>query len=215
MRIRRELRAHADAGRATDMQSYVKSSMPCLGVRVPVSRQIALEGAGGIGELTTLIGIALRLWDEAEYRDERYAAISLLTARQAHGQLDALEPLRRMIEEGAWWDLVDMAAKPAGAILRAHRTVATPIVHAWANDADLWLRRVAIISQLGAKAETDTDLLAFAVEQNADDPEFFIRKAIGWALRDFARHDPRWVQDFVRSHALSPLSRREALKHIG
>jgi len=82
-------------------------------------------------------------------------------------------------------------------------------------DAGRWLRRVAIISQLGRSDRIDLELLAATVEPNLADPEFFIRKAIGWALRDAARRFPDWVRAFADVHPLSPLSRREALKHLG
>ena len=91
----------------------------------------------------------------------------------------------------------------------------TPTVRAWATDEDRWRRRTAVICQIGAKEGTDTALLAAAIEANAADRDFFLRKGIGWALRQHARTDPQWVRDFVAGHDLSPLSRREALKHLG
>ena len=91
-----------------------------------------------------------------------------------------------------------------------------PTVAAWATDEDRWLRRTAVICQVGAKDRTDVSLLAMAVEANLDDRAFFLRKAIGWALRQHARTDPAWVLAFVEVHVdpLSGLSRREALKHL-
>ncbi|OMQ14038.1 DNA alkylation repair protein, partial [Modestobacter sp. VKM Ac-2676] len=89
-----------------------------------------------------------------------------------------------------------------------------PVLRGWARDPDRWLRRSAVIAQLGAKARTDTALLAEVIEVNAGDPEFFVRKAIGWALRDHAKTDPAWVRRFLAEHELGPLSRREAAKHL-
>jgi len=86
----------------------------------------------------------------------------------------------------------------------------------WADDEHLWLRRSAVICQVGAKERTDPVLLADVIEPNLSDRDFFVRKAIGWALRDYARTRPEWVKTFVSSHeSLSGLSRREALKHLG
>ena len=121
-----------------------------------------------------------------------------------------------IIRTGAWWDLVDGVAHRPG------RPVAGPPgrtdagARRWSRDEDFWVRRAAITAQLGAKAATDTDLLAAVIEANLEDPEFFIRKAIGWALRQYARTDPAWVQAFVRRHwdELSPLSRKEALRNL-
>ena len=90
-----------------------------------------------------------------------------------------------------------------------------PVLREWAHDPDLWIRRTAILAQVGAKERTDRALLTDVVEPGIADPDFFARKAIGWALRDFARTDPEWVREFVAARPdLSPLSRREALKHL-
>jgi 3-methyladenine DNA glycosylase AlkD len=90
------------------------------------------------------------------------------------------------------------------------------VLRRWSTDADFWIRRAAITAQLGAKSATDRALLAAVIEPNLADSEFFIRKAIGWALRDYAATDPDWVRAFAARHgeALSPLSRREALRKL-
>jgi 3-methyladenine DNA glycosylase AlkD len=114
--------------------------------------------------------------------------------------------VRHLIVTGAWWDYVDEIATkllPTGIDLRA-----------WAVDDDMWIRRAAILSQVGDKADTDADLLRDVIEANSHDRRFWITKAIGWALRDYARTDPQWVRDFVTSHELAPLSVREATKHL-
>ena len=119
---------------------------------------------------------------------------------------------------GAWWDHVDaVAIALLGPILRHDRSAVEPIVRTWIHDPDRWRRRTSIIIQNGAKAETDTALLADAILASIDDRDFFLRKGIGWALREYAKTDPDWVRAFVDAHEarLSPLSRREALKHLG
>jgi 3-methyladenine DNA glycosylase AlkD len=124
---------------------------------------------------------------------------------------------RHLVVTGAWWDVVDdVASHLVGDVLAGHRRGATPTIRAWAVDADLWLRRTAVICQLGHQAETDLDLLRLAIEANVDDPSFWLRKAIGWALRQHARTDPDWVRAEVDrlGDRLSGLSRREALKHL-
>jgi 3-methyladenine DNA glycosylase AlkD len=121
-----------------------------------------------------------------------------------------------IIRSGASWDLVDGVAHRLCALLQAHRQEVTPVLLGWAEDEDFWFRRAAITAQLAAKAHTDTALLARVIEANLADREFFIRKAIGWALREYAKTDPGWVVGFVERHgrSLSPLSRREALKNL-
>ena len=216
--IRGELRAHADPHRAHGMQAYMKSSMPCLGVPVPTVRRLARAAAVRYppGDLDDLRQSAAALWRSAEYREERYAATELTGLRMATGRLEFMDLWREMIVTGAWWDHVDAVAHRIGALLLAHRDHMTPLIRDWARDPDRWLRRSSIICQLRLKSRTDVSLLQEVITVNAADPEFFVRKAIGWALRDYARTDPDWVRALVADQVavLSPLSRREALKHL-
>ena len=122
--------------------------------------------------------------------------------------------IEHMVRTGRWWDVTDELAHRVSDLLDADPVRTGALVRDWSTDDDLWLRRLAIIAQLGRRADLDRDLLADVIEQNADDREFFLRKAIGWALRDAARSDPEWVRAFVAAHELSPLSVREAAKHL-
>ncbi len=216
--IRLELHEHADPALAPGQQAYMKSAMPFLGVRVPEVRRIVKSAArshppADVGDLE---GSARRLWDEATYREERYAATALTGMRVAVGSLDVLNLLEHMAVTGAWWDHVDEVAHRVGTVLAVHPDEVEPVVRRWIASDDLWLRRVAIICQLERKEDTDLTLLTAAIEAASDSQEFFLRKAIGWALRQHAKVDPGWVRDFVeeREHMLSGLSRREALKHV-
>jgi 3-methyladenine DNA glycosylase AlkD len=213
--IREALRATADPALAPGQQAYMKSAMPFLGVRVPEARRLAKEAAGGIGDPDLLRDAALDLWRGAAYREQRYAAQALMALRPLRGRLDLLEVHEEMIRTGAWWDHVDEVAHRLADLLDAHPAELSVELRVWADDEDLWIRRAAIIAQLGRKDRVDRALLTDAIEANIADPEFFLRKAIGWALRDHARTDPDWVRAFVDAHpGLSPLSRREALKHL-
>jgi 3-methyladenine DNA glycosylase AlkD len=217
--IRADLRAAADPARAPQMQAYMKSSMPYLGVPLPATRLIAKRALAdhspsGVADLAAT---ATDLWRTAEYREERYAATELTGVRIASGRLELLPLYVEMIVTGAWWDHVDGVSPRIGALLLAHRSEMLPQIRQWAVDPDRWLRRSSIICQLGLAGRTDVDLLTEVIVANLGDREFFVRKAIGWALRQYARTDPDWVRAFVRTHeaALSPLSRREAMKHLG
>ena len=107
------------------------------------------------------------------------------------------------------------ASRLVGPALRADPAAVTPVLRTWARASDRWLRRTAVICQLGAKHGTDLALLTEAIEANLDDSDFFLRKGIGWALRQHVRTDAEWVRAFVATHpALSPLSRKEALRHL-
>jgi 3-methyladenine DNA glycosylase AlkD len=197
----------------------MRSAMPFLGVSVPDVRRLTRDVARRhpIASRPGLECIVRELWDDAEYREERYAATALLDIRAVWAlRSPELLPLHReLIVSGAWWDHVDELARRVGELRVGWPDVITPELVRWTIADDLWLRRVSIICQLGARQRTDLDLLTTAIEANAASAEFFLRKAIGWALRDYARSDPDWVRTFVSAHELSPLSRREALKHLG
>jgi 3-methyladenine DNA glycosylase AlkD len=130
----------------------------------------------------------------------------------------ALIPLYdELVVTGAWWDLVDeVATQLLGELLLRDPAALAPVLRAWARDADPWRRRTALVAQVKAKGRTDLALLSDCIEPNLRDPDFFMRKGIGWALRAYSAVDPAWVQSFCETHAtaLSPLSRREALKHV-
>ncbi|SDM09027.1 DNA alkylation repair protein [Microbacterium azadirachtae] len=214
--IREALRAAADPALAPGQQAYMKSAMPFLGVRVPDARRLATQAARGIDDVDELRDAALDLWRASGYREERYAAQALMALKPLRGRLDLLDVHEEMIRTGAWWDHVDEVAHRLADLLDSHPAELAVELRVWADDEDLWIRRAAIIAQLQRRDRVDHGLLSDVIEANLGDEEFFIRKAIGWALRDHARADPDWVRAFVDAHpSLSPLSRREALKHLG
>jgi 3-methyladenine DNA glycosylase AlkD len=203
------------------MQAYMKSSMPYYGVRAAAMRAackrvFARRPLATCGEWRSEV---LDLWRNATHREERYAAIELLLLKR-HRECwsPRLMPvLEEMIVSGAWWDLGDGLAHVVGELLRAHPDDLRSVMSTWSEDPNLWKRRVSIICQLSFKGETDLDLLYGNIRPNLADRDFFIRKAIGWALRQYAWTDPKEVRRYVRTHEqeLSGLSRREALKNIG
>jgi 3-methyladenine DNA glycosylase AlkD len=219
-RIRRELRAGADPERAAGAAAYLKvaenGGLPLLGVRRPEVRRITRASATAHpATADALTDVARSLWDTAAYREERYAAQDLLGLRWARGRLDLLNLHRHMAVTGAWWDHVDEVAHRIADLLDAHPAETAAVLRVWRSDDSMWLRRLAIIGQLGRGDRVDLVLLTDVIEPNVADPEFFVRKAIGWALREVARWNPGWVRAFAQTHELSPLSRREALKHLG
>jgi 3-methyladenine DNA glycosylase AlkD len=128
-----------------------------------------------------------------------------------------LDLYRHLIVTGAWWDLVDeIASHLVGDVLASHRAEVTPVIRQWAVEGDPWLRRTSVICQLRHGAGTDLDLLRQAIEANVEDTSFWLRKAIGWALRQQAKTNPDWVRAEVDrlDGRISGLSRREALKHL-
>ncbi|RLK49156.1 DNA alkylation repair protein [Microbacterium telephonicum] len=212
--IRAALREVADPARAPGQQAYMKSAMPFLGVPVPESRRMARALAKDVTDGDVLADAASALWDEATHREERYAALALLALPPLRRDPALVALLERFTVEGAWWDFTDELAHRVAELLDTDPVPMAAQVRAWAHSPDMWLRRLAVIAQLGRRERVDRMLLADVIEANLDDGEFFIRKAIGWALRDHARVAPDWVRAFVAAHPLSSLSTREALKHL-
>jgi 3-methyladenine DNA glycosylase AlkD len=219
--VREGLAEAADPVKAPAMQAYMKSVMPFHGVPAPAARRVftAALTAHPLPDRQAWQDTVRAMWDDATHREERYAALALAGHRgyRAHQDPQALPLYRHLVVTGAWWDHVDnLAADKVGPILRSHPAEVRPVVLAWSTDPDMWLRRTAILCQLGAKEATDRELLAACLGPNLADRAFFIRKAIGWALRELAKTDPGWVRAYVDEHVddLSPLSRREALKNL-
>jgi 3-methyladenine DNA glycosylase AlkD len=213
------LRAAGDPVKAPVMQAYMKSKMPYLGVQLPSLRKVA-KAVFALYPLATFEvwhGTVLALWRRARYREERYAAIELIRypKYRKFRTLDALPIYEEIITAGAWWDFVDaIATRPLGELLRNHPVEMAATLRQWALSDDIWKRRSAILAQLNFKADTDLELLYDCIEPSLESKEFFLRKGIGWALRQYARTDAKEIVRYVRRYEsrLSPLTKREALK---
>lgn len=219
--MRAGLAAAGNPDDAGPMQRYMKSALPFHGVKAGPRRKLlrAIFAAHPIEEWQDVSDTTLALWHRASFREERYAATELLRQRRYKRYVGAaaLPLYEELIVTGAWWDHVDeIASKLVGAALVLEPEPVAAAMRAWMLSDDLWKRRTAIICQLGRKSETDRELLTEAIEAAWDDRDFFLRKAIGWALRDLGHAEPDWVRDYVARHQerLSPLSRREALKNL-
>lgn len=199
----------------------MKSAMPFWGVPLPEVRRLVRSRLRDLSAAEAL-ALAADLFDGAERREERYAGLAALAVPTLRGRPTVVPLIERFVLEGRWWDITDELSHRVAELHDAEPERARATVLAWSVDhrdepvegAGMWLRRLAIISQLGRRDRVDLALLAAVIEPNIADPDFFIRKAIGWSLREVARVRPDWVVAFVNTHALSPLSRREALKHL-
>ena len=219
--LRRSLRAAGDPQRAPAMQAYMKSEMPFAGVSASARRQ--LFGAALVEhwplDADEWKHAVLSLFRDARVREEWYLAMELYTAKRAqpHRRPATLPLLEELIVTSAWWDVVDhLAAHGLGDLLRRFPKRVEPKVRAWSRAKDPWKRRSAILSQLRFGDDTDRELLFDCIAPSLADRDFFLRKGIGWALRQLAWHDPDVVVRYVKDHEneLSPLSRREALKNV-
>jgi 3-methyladenine DNA glycosylase AlkD len=219
--LRKALRQAGDPGRAPAMQAYMKSAMPYHGVPTPLLRQVCKATFADVQFATASLWQAqvLGLWRDARFREERYAALYLAGDKRGRPfqTLSAMKMYEELILTGAWWDYVDdIASHRIGPILRDYPAPMRRKMLSWSKSDNLWKRRSAIICQLGFKAETDLDLLYACIEPSVGSREFFLRKAIGWALRQYAWTDHAEIRRYVRLNRsrLSALSCREALKNI-
>jgi 3-methyladenine DNA glycosylase AlkD len=210
--------AAADPERAVLMRAYMKDVAPFLGLTTPVRRALSrtvLEGTPRPDE-TDCTAIALRCWQLAE-REYRYFAVDYLRRHVRHCTSGFLPIARHLVSTVPWWDTVDaLASHVVGGLVAADPGL-TADMDAWIVDDDLWVARTALLHQLRYKERTDTErLFAYCLHQSGH-PDFFIRKAIGWCLREYAKTDPEAVRGFLAREKgrFAPLSVREALKNIG
>jgi len=202
------------------MQAYMKSKMPYHGVPTPVASKAfkSIFDPVEFSDSDSWRRTILYIWRNARFREERYGAIALARQRRfaAYQTIEALPMYEEMIVSGAWWDFVDtIAAHGIGGLLRTNKPQVRRTMLRWSRSPDMWKRRTSILCQLTFKNETDLKLLYACIEPSIDSPEFFLRKAIGWALRQYAWTNPDEIRRYVRKNAtrLSPLSLREAVKN--
>jgi 3-methyladenine DNA glycosylase AlkD len=216
--VETDLAAAADPAKAGPMAAYMKTDMPFYGVqkngRTPILGRLRREYAPR--DIDEYHAAVAGLW-ELPHREEKYLALGYASAFDEYVDTESMSLYERIIIEGAWWDFVDEAAsRLVGRVLFKEPSRTEPIIRSWISVDDMWLRRSSIICQLRHKDATDTVLLADACTANLGDNQFFIRKAIGWALREYAKTDAEWVRRYVTEYrdSLSGLSHREATKHL-
>ena len=216
-----ELRAAADPERAQGQQAYMKSAMPFFGVTVPQVRRVvsSLVREHPFADIDAWQDALLDIWRRAAKREERYAAVEILNhARHRRWVTPAVFPtIEELVVTGAWWDFVDaIASRAVGTALANDPAEVGALLRRWSVDPDIWKRRTAILAQLKRGRNTDRVLLFDLIEPSIGESEFFLRKAIGWALRAYSKVEPDAVVDYVVANAerLSPLTKREGLKTL-
>lgn len=214
-RLRAQLAAVADPERAKAMAAYMRHQFPFLGVPSPKLKLALRAAQPGRLDQAELTAVSRRLWRIPE-REYQYAACALLSRFSKVCGPDFLAVAKDFIVTKSWWDTVDtLASHTVGTLVHKHSQLVTTMDE-WVRGDNLWLARTAILYQLGYKEATDADRLFRYALIKADHPDFFMRKAIGWALRQYAWVAPEAVRAFVLAHEakFSGLTKREALKNL-
>ncbi|WP_344082825.1 DNA alkylation repair protein [Luedemannella helvata] len=214
-RLTESFEAARDPDRAPAMRAYMRDQFPFLGIGAPAQQSLVRAALRDLPPPTEddLTTVALACWARPE-REYQYAACFVLRRHAKRCTAAFLPTARTLVTTKSWWDTVDaLAAHTVGPLVAAHPEL-REVMDAWSADDNLWVVRTALLHQLRYGAATDARRLFAYCAAQAGHPDFFIRKAIGWALREYARTNPEAVRDFVARTPLSPLSIREALKHL-
>jgi 3-methyladenine DNA glycosylase AlkD len=207
----------ANSEEAVGMAAYMKGIAPFYGIKAPQRKALQKEIMKHYAALPEHEWIALLLDLYAQPpRELQYLAMDWLYFRRKQFTPQSISLIEQMITTKSWWDTVDfLAGRCLGDWAIKFPVEAKPVIQRFISSPNFWLNRSAILHQLNCGQETDAALLAATILPHLGSKEFFIRKAIGWALRQYGRTAPDWVREFVDAHPLSSLSSREALKHLG
>lgn len=208
--------AHRNESSALPMAAYMRNQFPFLGIKTPLRKVLLKEQFAEcrLPEPDRLLEEVRTLYKLPE-REYQYAAIALLDKMKSGLSVHDLPFLRELVESKSWWDSVDaIAPRIVGHVIEHNRNAGTAAMFEWSSAENIWTNRAAILHQLKFKQATDTAVLSRIILQHAASSEFFLQKSIGWALREYAKTDPDWVQAFVLNSPLQALSKREALKNI-
>lgn len=212
------LEALRDPEKSVEMAAYMRTNMPFYGVqkpdRIPILRQIKKDFKPfSFEEYRSAV---LALWRQS-HREEKYFAINYADSFPDFINPGAIALYEQMIREGQWWDFVDpIAIDLIGEVFLEERSAIKPIIIKWSKDKDFWIRRATLICQMHHKSATDEELLFQLCLKMAHEKEFFIQKAIGWALREYSKTNAKAVTQFLTTNKklLAPLSYREGAKHL-
>jgi 3-methyladenine DNA glycosylase AlkD len=208
--------AKADPERSLQMSKYMKNLFDYYGIQATRRREISRNfmREEEIPLKNELFDILKELWSVPQ-RECQYFGMELAARFTKETEKEDLKIYEWMILDKSWWDTVDfIAANLVGSYFLHFPEKTKPEMSKWLNSGNIWLQRATLIFQLKYKEKTDTELLSNHIYALREHPDFFIRKAIGWSLREYGKTNPGWVIEFVDRNELSPLSKREALKRL-
>lgn len=212
--LKQTLHAHANAAYAVQQKAYMKDLFPFIGIKTPLRRDLCKPflQSSYLPPKKEAIKIIKALWLLPE-REFQYFAQELLYKYIPLFEIDDIELIEWLLIHKSWWDTVDfIAAKIAGAYFNKFPKQIKPVTARWMQSRNIWLQRTCVLFQLKYKKEVDTFLLSYFIQQLQGSKEFFINKAIGWMLREYAKTNTAWVIQFVEKNTLNNLSKSEALK---
>jgi 3-methyladenine DNA glycosylase AlkD len=213
--VSEQFRQAGDPDYAQKQMDYMRNQFEFFGLPAPkwvaISKQIHTQY--GIPEGDELYQL-VRLCFEADQREMHYFGLQTLEKTIKKQPAEAIDFLEELILSRSWWDTVDWINKLVGIHFKRHPALIQPVTERWMASGQIWLQRICLIFQLTYKEKTDTILLFTYIRQLAETKEFFLQKAAGWALRQYSKYNPEAVRDFIQSHRLSPLTRREGSKYL-
>jgi 3-methyladenine DNA glycosylase AlkD len=214
--LEHRLYAERNKENAQAMEKYMRNLFPFIGIKTPERNKLLSTFYQDTGLLKKPFdrSFVRTLWKKEE-REFQYTALNYMTRKKKELQPEDLTLCHDLITEKSWWDTVDhIASHLVGTLAKRFLEEVLPTVDNWATDDNMWLRRTAIIYQLKYKGETDEQRLYGNILKNATNHEFFIQKAIGWALREYSKTNPDSVRAFIQQHPLPKLSVREGSKYV-
>ncbi|HAV79062.1 MAG TPA: DNA alkylation repair protein [Anaerolineae bacterium] len=216
-KIERLFEMNTDPVQAAQMKKYMRDQFEYLGIKTPLSKALQNEfyAKYGLPEIAELDFIVRELW-KLPHREYKYVAMRLLDKFEKKLAPQFIKTIEHLIVTDSWWDTVDLiASHQVGGMFKRYPDIKTKYLAKWRRSKNMWLRRTTLLFQLGYKTDTDFALLCKLIQENLGSDEFFINKAIGWSLRQYAHINPSPVRKFVKTtRELHPLSRREAMKHL-
>ncbi|MBL7761675.1 MAG: DNA alkylation repair protein [Sediminibacterium sp.] len=208
---------HVNAAQASGMKAYMLNQFNFAGIKTPLRDSIVhpFLKENRLTNTAALEKVVKELW-KMDHRELQYAAIDLFKVHHVLWKPGSVRLIEYCITHKSWWDTVDgIASDWLWTFFQMFPELKHPVTKAWNQSDNIWLQRSSLLFQKQARKNTDTRLLSAYILHLSGSKEFFIQKAIGWALREYSKTDADWVRRFVSKNKLAPLSKREALKRIG
>lgn len=197
------------------MKAYMKNNFEYLGIKTPLRKELEKELLKEKSKEALIDKDFVKMLWNYEYRELQYVGLDYLVKQKKKLQKEDINFIKDLIITKSWWDTIDLIASHlVGELCKKYPELIDEYILDWSKDSNMWLRRTAILTQLKFKSDTKTDILEKLIQANIEDEEFFIRKAIGWALREYSKTNKEWVSEFVANNRLSKLSEKEASKYL-